>query len=326
KETCFAVATDDVTSIKDVDKMCSVSLSACELKKGSLGSLSGLKGDKGDPGPKGGRGPVGDQGIPGPKGESCTDGVPGPKGEQGPPGEPGVCPIKCEPPITSESSEHGAEGTLEIGTKNRPSDFPCHVKNYEGEFKDVIWINPKEKLLVKCIEKTAQTCLIFNPIKDEKEIESNSFNLSNKTAPFWLTEALTTKEGKQRRYFNLTQFYNNVTMKQIAWLQEKTTQVNQTIRYHCKNSHIKETPETELHLYSWNDVPIGPDSTEINPIKYWVFDKNNCTASAPKTEWLYTDITVISNTQRLPVIDFHIRDIRKEEQQFFLQVVELCFR
>ncbi|CAG9787133.1 unnamed protein product [Diatraea saccharalis] len=233
--------------------------------------------------------PYGDtiQPIPGPKGEKGIDGVPGNKGDRGPfgppglPGLDGVCHLNCPVRYSSASTEDAtsSEGfPTELGTQKRPSDVPCNVQRKDDKFEGKTWINPESKFQVECIKKTAQTCLIFD-LKDSGYIESNSYHTDRKqNTSFWLSNYRSKDLKKQ---FDLTQFYNNITIKQIAWLQERTQQVTQTIRYHCKNSYVMENLETALHLYSWNDVVIGPMSTTYTPVYYSILPdhKHDCTVS-----------------------------------------------
>ncbi|KAL0832219.1 hypothetical protein ABMA28_001670 [Loxostege sticticalis] len=324
------------TELRDVIK--------CESQKGEKGSygypgMPGLMGQPGAPGPQGDQGLKGEKGDLGPIGPRGYTGEKGERGESGKKGEPGL-PGKGEKGnqgIKGPSGSAALAGTClqeirietetdeefdGIGTEDFPANFLCDAvfvdeKDAKKTLTGDIWVGykPEDKFKVRCDEKTRRTCLILTPLKDAY-IQKHALNYEKENSPFWLSE----------KSFNLTQFYNGITMKQIAWLQSKSKQVIQRIKYHCKNSYVAEYNDTALQLLSWNDVTIGPYKTDFSPLSYSLPEKSHaCTEEAPKSEWGYTEILITGSSKRLPVIDFFIKDVRREDQRFFLELTELCF-
>ncbi|XP_031762914.2 collagen alpha-1(XI) chain-like isoform X2 [Galleria mellonella] len=280
--------------------------------KGSLGypgrdGLPGKKGDKGSQGEQGPIGPLGLRGIKGDKGESGRNGKDGEKGLTGLPGVPGVCVKTCSIPDDLEDDE--AEGKTE-------TVYTQTCKSLISLPKDTILsVMPEDPFHVVCKEDR-KTCLMLDKT-DSKMIPVLAVNYKENNKSFWLSEYLP--------YSPITHYYN-ITMQQLLWLHSRSTYVTQTIRYHCKNSAVAPNNKTEnsLSLLTWNDKLIGPSPTENSPFHYKLHD-DSCTESVGSMEWKYTDIKLVDTVNRLPIIDFLIKDVRKEDQSFFIEMRELCF-
>ncbi|XP_028160314.1 collagen alpha-1(II) chain-like isoform X1 [Ostrinia furnacalis] len=327
-----------VAEIFDGGKMHPVKIGSCKLDARDIKDwkIIGQKGEKGDTGEQGEQGLAGMRGLKGPPGRNGLPGVNGTKGEKGdtgldgpiglkgepgsigPSGNPGLdgkCPERCPYPYPEPSLGKGPEGKNGIGTEYQPANNLCHtiIDPIEGGTKsigDTIWVRPEDRFQVKCDKVNHMTCLPLSPTTEHDKY------VVNETEPFWLS----------KRNFDLKKFYN-VSMDRIAWLQKRSTQVKQVIRYHCKNSYVIDQPGTALVLKGWNDITIGHETTDYSPLTYaFLNDNHECTPDAPKTEWKHSDIMIKSKiARRLPIIDFRIKDIRKESQSFYLELRELCF-
>ncbi|KAL0881819.1 hypothetical protein ABMA27_001597 [Loxostege sticticalis] len=316
-----------ILTIVEGDKTYTAKLASCTINPDDLKGLSitGPKGEKGDQGINGDpglSGLPGRPGEPGPNGFPGLQGTPGLKGEPGDagsigisgmPGLDGTCMHVCPYPFREPFAPSPPEGGGGLGSYYKPVDVLCNtIQNETDKFQEKIWVHPGYSFEVRCDKATHMTCLQTTTMEN---YNGDGALFVNGTEPFWLSE----------RQYNLTTFYG-LPMEKIIWLQQRSTQVKQIIRYHCKNSYVGET-DTALLLYGWNDLTIGP-TANFSPLTYSLpHESHGCTPDAPKTEWRYSDILIKSKSaKRLPVVDFRIRDIRKEEtQSFFLELVELCF-
>ncbi|XP_063827015.1 collagen alpha-2(I) chain-like [Ostrinia nubilalis] len=302
----------------DVEVFEDKAVGMCTVNANELHDVVSCVREKGDRGLKGDRGVPGLPGMPGDIGETLK----GEKGDQGPKGPSGSHGLHgtCLQEIKVENDD--PDVTLStIGTAENPAKFICNTVFFiEGEEEEKtltgdVWVYPEDKFKVTCQKDTNRTCLILKP-KKEEVAHKEAINYAAEESPFWLSNTT----------FDLTKFYNNVTMNQIEWLQSKSNQVIQKIKYHCKNSYVAEYKETALRMLSWNDLTIGPYTTDFSPLSYSLPPASHgCTEEAPKTEWGYTEIVMTGSSKRLPVTDFRISDVRREDQRLFLELTELCF-
>ncbi|CAG5045848.1 unnamed protein product [Parnassius apollo] len=268
--------------------MCTTKMDTCSLKVAT-------KYIRGLPGP------------PGEKGERGVDGQKGDKGLRGPPGtigKQGICELS-----DTVSDADSPEGSM-LGDKLEPlnglcKDYPDLIKVLTNGTK---WIKKSSPFEVTCKE-TGLTCLAS--VKNTKQ-----YDYTKKLEPFWLSEL----------GFDFNDFYG-VTTHQINYLQARASSVSLTIRYHCKNSVVlPENTDKSLRILLWNDVIISPYPGKKTPLYYNILNDNCKELGDYKSKWLYTDISIVSQVvHRLPAIDFHIQDVRDENQYLSLEVKELCF-
>ncbi|KAI5636362.1 collagen triple helix repeat (20 copies) domain-containing protein [Phthorimaea operculella] len=312
------------TCLCDISKTCEISLEQCavDMKGSNMPKLpKGVKGDKGDQGPPGHPGARGPPGIQGERGAKGDKGIEGPIGNSGPRG------IMGQPGSAScPSREPGSGGSDTDGTPG----FSCRDETVLGDPK-IIKIRNGNPFEVQCQNKSfsdkyvVATCLkpVSSKTLSKEDLEKLAFN--HGTKPFWLSERPKDYGVADAIGFSLRDFYFNYTIDQIKYMQEYSSYATQKIRYHCKNSRVvSEDSDSSLQMLSWTDMLVDFEPTPNSPF-YYIVEEDYCKDSVP--EWNSTVITLTSSYDydRIPVTDFLIRDIRHEEQKFYIQLEELCF-
>ncbi|KAJ2947544.1 hypothetical protein O0L34_g17332 [Tuta absoluta] len=308
------------TCLCNTSKKCEIGLEKCtvDMKGLNIPKLpKGVKGDKGERGPPGLPGAAGPTGIPSVKGDKGDKGMTGPSGQSGSRGiigHPGIanCPKRLE---TGEPDDADFSG------------FSCMDEIVSSDPKIITVRKGKYSFEVQCKKKShsdnhvVATCL--KPVSTKtlrtEELEELAFRHDSK--PFWLSEKPKNYSDPDSKGFSLRNFYFNYDMDQIKFMQEYSSFATQQIRYHCKNSRVVFEDQS-LQMLSWTDMLVDSVETLSSPFYYEVED-DPCKDSSP--EWKSTVIKLISSYGRLPIIDFRIRDIRNEEQKFYIELEELCF-
>ncbi|XP_049871050.1 collagen alpha chain-like [Pectinophora gossypiella] len=307
--SCDATSPADVTAKMTIDHettRCETNLAACSIKFDETTLADHLRGPKGD------------------RGE---------KGEPGLPGLAGVCncaPIpRYERPATTMSLEDlfamcgQDEECLSSTTMPTPRETDTKSKALisckhapAGSTNGTYFVRAEDPFEVYCDMNRNLSCLIHSVALKDTEIINYIKHDNNK--PFWIS-AKNHSEGEK---FDINKFYG-YDMNKIQWLQSHSTFVTQKIRYHCFNSLVHPDEEKALRLLSWTDSLIGPQPTNLTPAHYTiVFDE--CKDST-LLDWKHADIMITGSPRRLPIIDFYIQDIRKEDQRIYLELRELCF-
>ncbi|KAJ0177899.1 hypothetical protein K1T71_006772 [Dendrolimus kikuchii] len=298
-------------------------LAQCKIKASDLKALqNGEKGDKGSAGPKGPTGvlgpvgPPGNDGMQGPKGERGDTGERGNPGNQGLQGPPG---ISGEPGAQGSPGEKGPQGhkgdsTLctyppedpdfdvdgKLGSKDKPLTNVCKS---EGKIPPAPSHFIKSKgidlIEIHCEGEDKETCLLPKYFKTEFDIKDGGL--------FWLSD---------EPQWNTKNIYG-LTTDQLQWLQQHSTFIKQTIRYHCLNSvPINDDDSKSIKLLTWNDVIIGNKPSSTTPVYYKVINDGCKDSASNKDVWKYTEIEITSPVSyRLPIIDILIHGVKGEVQK-----------
>merc|ERR1712064_236524 len=330
---------------------------------GSIGKpgppgLQGIPGEQGPSGPKGSkghRGLIGLQGLPGPmgpggmQGEEGKRGPPGELGPTGPPGPPGESsgfdmaalssmmaqgsskgpdPMSADAPArtftTPEQEELMKEAFEKLklsfdkmlkpdGSKARPAKSCNDLKNaYPDKPSGDYWIDPngndhKDSILVFCNMDTGATCI------DPKPSESPIFNIISNERELWLGD-------HEDSSFDITY---KADSNQIDHLQLMSTNAVQTIVFHCRNVvaflNPRNHPRNAIAFMAWNDMEIKHRGKS----KYKVI-KDEC--KFKKNSWAQSVFSIeTSKPTRLPITDVKVEDFGESNQEFKLELGQVCF-
>ncbi|CAH0723620.1 unnamed protein product, partial [Brenthis ino] len=264
-----------------------------------LKGISGPQGDRGEVGATGDRGPQGAKGDSGEKGDRGIPGLQGMKGDVGPAGK------DCTPPDELPGPE---VGTPNPGDSAKPA-ISCAQLSKDGTYH----INPSNPFIIDCVR--GEMCL--QKKSSEKDIDEEDGE----------------EEKEKAKSFDKKPFWWNLDFKelygiqesQMAYLLSQSTSVRQTLKYHCYNTEVIPSTNTSkaLSLSLWSGQLVEKSATRESPIYYEV-DENKCAKA--KDTWESANIKMKTNfTNRLPIVDIYIQDIREESQKAALELIELCF-
>lgn len=302
--------------------------------------LDGAAGMMGNPGPMGPRGLQGEEGKRGSPGELGPPGPPGPSGESsgfdmaalsammGQGSSKGPDPMSGDEPArtftTPEQEELMKEAFEKLklsfdkfvkpdGSKDRPAKScndlkTSHPLKPSGEY----WIDPngnnkKDSILVHCNMDTGATCITPKPAT------SPSINILSNEREMWLSDF-------EEANFD---FQYKADSNQVDHLQLMSTRAVQTITFHCKNTvafhNPRNHPRNAVSFMAWNDLEIRHRGKS----KYSVV-KDDC--KFKKNSWAQTifNIETLKPT-RLPVTDIKVEDFGETNQEFKLEVGQVCF-
>lgn len=329
-------------------------------EKGPMGT-PGPRGEAGGPGIRGTVGIDGDVGaigmigIPGPRGPQGDDGKKGPPGDVGPPGPPGPPgdsigydaaslsmlmgqgktkgpdPLQNDgvfpPEMTEEElktlvisaykklKDSFAEFQTPDGEKNTPAKtcrdlFVAHPEKPSGEY----WIDPngadpRDSILVYCDADTKSTCIKSKPDMSP-ELSLYQENAANE---IWLSEAKTIDYSMNYK----------ADKNQMSFMQLLSKKADQSIIFHCKNSHavknLRGGLKNSISLMSWNDL-------EYKPGGKFMYDVTKDECQYGKSDWASTIVRINTNKPtRLPVVDLKVADFGRRDQEFKVELGQVCF-
>merc|ERR1711988_1413885 len=306
----------------------------------------GSPGSRGPPGLDGGVGAMGNPGPMGPRGMQGEEGKRGPPGPPGPAGESsgfdmaalssmmaqgsskGPDPMSADAPArtftTPEQEELMKEAFEKLklsfdkmlkpdGSKARPAKSCNDLKNaYPDKPSGDYWIDPngndhKDSILVFCNMNTGATCI------HPKPSESPIFNIISNERELWLGD-------HEDSSFDINY---KADSNQIDHLQLMSTNAEQTIVFHCKNVvaflNPRNHPRNAIAFMAWNDMEIKHRGKS----KYKVI-KDVC--KFKKNSWAQSVFSIeTSKPTRLPITDVKVEDFGESNQEFKLELGQVCF-
>ena len=181
--------------------------------------------------------------------------------------------------------------------KERNPDFPS------GEY----WIDPNERsavdaILVYCRMETMETCIFPSPSTFDRQ----RWTKTEGSGQFFMEEMVGDRE-----------FFYKTDFSQLKFLQMLSEGARQRVTYHCFNSHARgsrlmlhtgEELDTELYKYK--------KSTRIAT-------SDEC---AHDNQWHSAVFDIRTNkTDILPITDIRLFDVGRQNQQFGIELGEVCF-
>ena len=302
--------------------------------------LDGQAGMMGNPGPVGPRGLQGEEGKRGPPGELGAPGPPGPPGEgsgfdmaalsamMGQGSSKGPDPMSGDEPArvytTPEQEELMKEAFEKLklsfdkmvkadGTQARPAKSckdlkATHPLKASGDY----WIDPngndhRDSILVFCDMSTGATCI--NP----KPSLSPILNIISNEREMWLGDA-------EEVNFDINY---KADSNQVDHLQLLSSKAEQTITFHCRNMvaflNLRNQPRNAVSFMAWNDLEIRHRGKS----KYKVL-KDDC--KFKKNSWAQTTFSIeTAKPARLPITDIKLEDFGEQNQEFKLELGQVCF-
>ena len=302
--------------------------------------LDGAVGSMGNPGPMGPRGLQGEEGKRGPPGELGPPGPPGPPGEgsgfdmaalsammsQGT--SKGPDPMSADDPartFTTAEQEDIMKRAFEKlklsfdkmikpdGSKDKPAKS-CHDLNQSHPEKPSgdYWIDPngndkKDSILVFCNMETGASCI------SPKPSQSPIFNIISNERELWVGD------DEELNY----DINYKADSNQVDHLQLISTKAEQTITFHCRNMIAYMNPRDQarkaVSFRSWNDNEIRHRGRS----RYKVL-QDEC--KHRKNSWAQSVFSIeTSKPTRLPITDIKIEDFGESNQEFKLELSQVCF-
>jgi len=199
------------------------------------------------------------------------------------------------------------------GTKERPAKSCREIKNnHPSKTSGDYWIDPngddkKDSILVFCNMETGSTCI--NP----KPSESPVFNIISDEKEMWLGD-------NEETNFDINY---KADSNQVDHLQLMSTKAEQTVIFHCKNTvaflNPRNQPRNAISFMAWNDLEIRHRGKS----KYKVLS-DEC--KFKRNAWANTIFNIeTSKPARLPITDIKIEDFGGTNQEFRIELGQVCF-
>jgi len=208
---------------------------------------------------------------------------------------------------------------MPAGTKEAPARTCKHLAEAHPDFKDgTYWIDPnmgsnKDAFEVTCKIKSMETCISSAPGKVEK---SRWYEAGHLARHAWFSEDAV-KGGV---------FTYKIDRVQMKFLRLYSAQARQTITYQCKNSVAFFDAENRSYkravkLMGDNDIELSADGSPR--FRYHVVS-DEC--QHRQDTWAETKLEVSTEkVERLPIVDIAPYDVGEANQEFGLEIGEVCF-
>lgn len=205
-------------------------------------------------------------------------------------------------------------GHSRLGSRTSPGKNCRDIKLSNPDFKDgEYWIDPNgdsalDALKVFCRMETLETC-----IKPEiTEYRRDRWTKDSTSGQYFMSDVF----GKMK------EFKYDIADKQMKVLQFDSQSARQGVTYHCLNSHAYGTRFI-------TDAGDELDSAEgrFKRTTYIDILEGDCeTISSKDNQWHRNRYEVRTNkSELLPLVDVLLFDIGGENQQFGIDVGEVCF-
>lgn len=195
-----------------------------------------------------------------------------------------------------------------VGKKSSPGRSCQDIKNRNPEFKNgFYWIDPNggmasDAIEVYCRMEQLETCL--KPAMEQ--YERQRWTESRHSGQYFMDDI----NGKK-------EFIYTKNLSQLKFLQLRSHSARQLVTYHCLNS---QAYGTRFVLYDGEEI----DSAEPRYKKTTrMFSQDECVRD---NMWHSAVFEVRTNTTDiLPITDVLLFDIGRENQQFGIDLGEVCF-
>jgi len=178
--------------------------------------------------------------------------------------------------------------------------------------------SPADAILAKCNKETKETCV---STADSFSTKKTNFGNGKEVADTykWIVGDL--NEAAEITY--------KMDVPQMKLLQSLSSKARQTITYHCKNSHaLKDSTNKQIA----NPLKFKTDDEEVETLAIKVESRKlmyeivHDECSMKNWQWKNTTISVTSNIpEQLPILDVATNDIGGLDEEFKLDVGEVCF-
>lgn len=224
--------------------------------------------------------------------------------------------MQYDQPLDTIEAYEGLNFAREALTRlRRPTGKPtspgltCRdIKEHNPDFKNGdYWIDPNagtavDAILVYCRMESMETCIRPSP----SQFDRQRWTKTDRAGQYFMDDM---NGGKE--------FFYKTDFSQLKFLQLFSEGARQQVTYHCLNS---EAYGTRLMLYTGDEL----DTVESRYKKTTrVFSSDECTKD---NQWHTAIYDVRTNkTDILPVTDMLLFDVGRQNQQFGIDLGEVCF-